>query len=472
MTPLKITLFDPSGTGGVCHYTYQLADQLGRAGHDVTVATTEQYELKQFERHFRLQILFKKSWLKTCWQAVWQAVGGLGQQSQTSPETPLPQAQAPVPNVIHAIPMGSHPLAWLIDRVQAVRSWGTRLKIMAILLFQRPDILHVQWLVEPHADYVLLKILRWGGLRIVYTVHDLLPHDHPTAEHQRIYQKIYTLADRLIVHSERDQTQLIDSFGIVRDKISVIPHGGYDLLAPPSSPSQQQARQSLKLPADKTVLLFFGLIKPYKGLEYLVEAFQLVRSQLQQRAEQQTEQTEQTDSAKSCPAPHLLIVGKLSIEDPDERHRYQDLLKQLEPDPDITCVNAYVPVEDISTYFSATDIVVLPYVKTYTSGILLAAYAAGKPVIVTGTGALGEAVEAGKSGLIVPPCDAQALAAAILTLLHDPAQTAAMGQHAKHLTQTVYSWQQIATQTIQGSYAACLNTQPSRPLRPAPHNPA
>ena len=103
---------------------------------------------------------------------------------------------------------------------------------------------------------------------------------------------------------------------------------------------------------------------------------------------------------------------------------------------------------------------------------LLAAYAAGKPVIVTDTGALGEAVEEGKSGLIVPPCNAPALAAAIRTLIHDPAQTVAMGEHAKHLTQTVYSWQQIATQTIQGSYVACLSPQSSQPLRPAPHNPA
>ena len=472
MTVLKITLFDPSGTGGVCHYTYQLADQLGRTGHEVTVATTEQYELKQLERHFRLQILFKKSWLKTCWQTV----RGLGQPHQTSrvsqesSATSLPQTATPVSNVRHTTQVGTDLLGWLIARIQAIRSWGTRLKIIAILFFQRPDIFHVQWLVEPHADYLLLKILRWGGLRIVYTVHDLLPHDHPTAENQRIYRKIYTLADRLIVHSARDQTQLIENFGIVRDKISVIPHGGYDLFAPPSRPSQQQARQSLRLPADKTILLFFGLIKPYKGLEYLVEAFQILRSQLQQQAKQQT------DVPQLSPAPgllpHLLIVGKLSIEDLDERQKYQDLLKQLEPDPDITCVNAYIPVEDIGTYFSATDIVVLPYVKTYTSGILLAAYAAGKPVIVTDTGALGEAVEEGKSGLIVPPCNAPALAAAIRTLIHDPAQTVAMGEHAKHLTQTVYSWQQIATQTIQGSYVACLSPQSSQPLRPAPHNPA
>jgi glycosyltransferase involved in cell wall biosynthesis len=92
--------------------------------------------------------------------------------------------------------------------------------------------------------------------------------------------------------------------------------------------------------------------------------------------------------------------------------------------------------------------VVLPYVKTYTSGVLLAAYAAGRPVVATDTGALSEMVEVGKSGLLVPPKDTRALAQAIITLLGDTEGLESMGSYAKHLAETRYSWQRIATQTL------------------------
>ena len=92
--------------------------------------------------------------------------------------------------------------------------------------------------------------------------------------------------------------------------------------------------------------------------------------------------------------------------------------------------------------------VVLPYIKTYTSGILLAAYAAGRPVIVTDTGALSEVVDVGKSGFIVPPRDINALAQAIMKILSDPGQMEEMGNYAKYLSETIYSWSSIALKTI------------------------
>lgn len=176
------------------------------------------------------------------------------------------------------------------------------------------------------------------------------------------------------------------------------------------------------------MILFFGLIRKYKGLEYLVSAFQKIKKELDDVI--------------------LLIVGHIYKENNEDFKFYSDLIDQISHDDDIICVNEYVPFEEINFYFIASDLVVLPYIKTYTSGILLAAYAAGRPTIVTDTGALSEVVDAGKSGFIVPPKDVNALAQAIMKTISDPDQMEKMGNYAKYLSETVYSWDNIALKTL------------------------
>jgi len=183
------------------------------------------------------------------------------------------------------------------------------------------------------------------------------------------------------------------------------------------------ARKKMKISDEKRVILFFGLIKRYKGLEYLVSAFQKVKEEL--------------DNVT------LLIVGSIYNGDNEDFKFYSDLIDLISHDDNIICVNEYVPFEKIHSYFLASDVVVLPYIKTYTSGVLLAAYAAGRPVIVTDTGALSEVVDIGKSGFIVPPKDVNILAQTIMKTLSNPDHMEEMGNYAKHLSETLYSWKKL-----------------------------
>jgi len=229
------------------------------------------------------------------------------------------------------------------------------------------------------------------------------------------------------VHAERTRKDLVSSFGVAPRRIGLVPHGSYDFLLPDGGMSREDARARLGLPPDGRVVLFFGLIKRYKGLEYLLEAFGRIE--------------------KRFLDARLVIVGGL-FRDSDGYRFYRTLLEEASRRRNVTCVIEYVPLEKVGSYLCAADVVALPYTKTYQSGVLLAALAAGRPVVVTDTGGLSEVVEHGRTGLVVPPREPVALAAAISRLLEDPRAAEAMGRRAFELSRTTYSWDRIAGETM------------------------
>ena len=122
-----------------------------------------------------------------------------------------------------------------------------------------------------------LKILRFT---IVYTAHDLLPHDSNLHDYQNIFRKIYYISDKIIVHSESNKREIIDIFKIDSNKVYVIPHGSFDLFYTDKNVTKDIARKKIGIPEEKQIILFFGFIKKYKGLEYLVSAFQNIKEHL------------------------------------------------------------------------------------------------------------------------------------------------------------------------------------------------
>src|SRR4029077_5238562 len=107
-----------------------------------------------------------------------------------------------------------------------------------------------------------------------------------------------------------------------------------------------------------------------------------------------------------------------------------------------------ISIDKIEYFFSAADVVVLPYIKTSQSGILLSAFAAGRPVIVTDTGGLSEIVDDGRGGFVGPPKDSKALAEASIKILKSPDLLEQMGREAKMLAETAYSWHKVALKTM------------------------
>ena len=417
--PLRVVLYEPSGRGGVCHYTHQLGEHLAKAGAEVTLITTEEYELEHLDRHFRIDTLFRRSWPT-------RLRGGIARfRRRPAERSGAPGAATASGNASRSADAPG----------RAGRSFLRQLRIRLLHLRalvgfvrRRPDVVHVQWPVNRSLDAQFLRWLRRLGIPTVYTAHDVEPHSSPEEDRAGL-QRLYDAATGIVVHGESNKRELLSIFGVDPSKISVIPHGSFDLLCGPEPLDKAAARRKLGLPPEKKVILFFGLIKRYKGLEYLVEAFRDVR--------------------RSDRDAFLLIVGEVFAGDPDGHRYYTRLIDELREEEDVLCVARYVPLEAVGDYLAAADVVALPYTRTYQSGVLLAAYAAGRPVVVTDTGALSETVEEGKSGVVVAPGDAKSLAKGLRDLLADPKRMEEMGEHARYLARTVFAWDTVAERTME-----------------------
>jgi glycosyltransferase involved in cell wall biosynthesis len=411
--PLKIAMYDPSGQGGICHYTYQLAQNLALLGTDVTLVTSENYELKHLPRKFNILFLFKRSWVKRLGVRL---IAPVGWQRSGYKEPALQD--------------GAHadkkpPGLALLKNFRLRITW---LKAALLFLWKRPHLIHFQWFVDRQQEYFFINLLKLLRFKIVYTAHDLLPQEAEEHPDHDFLKKINRKVDAVIVHAENNKKELASLFHVDPKKIFVIPHGSNELFYTAKGMSKEAAREKLGLARGNKVILFFGLIKRYKGLEYLVQAFQEAKDQLENL--------------------NLLIVGKIYEQDVEGFKFYSDLIGQLSSRSDVVCVEQYVPLEEVSMYFYASDVVVLPYVRNYTSGVLLSAYAAGRPVVVTDTGGLKEQVEIGKSGFVVPPKDTKVLARAIVEIVRNSRQSEEMGKYAKSLAENYYCWSSVASKTI------------------------
>jgi glycosyltransferase involved in cell wall biosynthesis len=179
----------------------------------------------------------------------------------------------------------------------------------------------------------------------------------------------------------------------------------------------------LNIDPESPVILFFGLLKPYKGLSVLLHSLAQVRQAL--------------------PRVFLLVVGY----DMGVRSKLGRLVEDLHVADHVIWRTQYVPSRDVSLYFAASDVVALPYLAGSSSAVLVTAYAYGKPVVATNVGGLNEMVEQGKTGIVVPASDFRALADALIQILREPERRAAMGDYARLLAQTRHSWHHIANQT-------------------------
>jgi glycosyltransferase involved in cell wall biosynthesis len=284
------------------------------------------------------------------------------------------------------------------------------------------DVVHVQWAMLPLLDVPALAALKRAGSRLVFTVHDVQPRDwwrtHGISE-----RSIWRLADRLIVHSQANLTVLADKDRGAGARSAVVPLG-----SPPeihgAPPTRDEARARLGLPAESEIVLFFGGLKFYKGLDLLIDAFARVRLKR--------------------PRAFLLIAS----EPIEPFEPYARSISRLRLADAVRTRLAYIPDREVGAYFSAADLVVLPYRATSFSGVLMTAYAFGRPVVVSATGGLGETVLSEGTGQAVPPGDVGALAEAIEALLADDELRRRMGARAAELAATRYSWDAVAAQTL------------------------
>jgi D-inositol-3-phosphate glycosyltransferase len=260
----------------------------------------------------------------------------------------------------------------------------------------QPKLFHLLWnnKFELFDRTLLMLYYRMVGKKITLTAHNVNAGKRDLSDSflNRLSLRLqYNLCHHIFVHSERMKRQLASDLGIPEGKVSVVPFG-INNTVPNTSLSSAEAKRQLGLNANDKALLFFGNIAPYKGLEYLIAAF--------------------TEVVKKDTNYRLIIVGRpkgsqgywKQIHDGIERSAIRDrIIERIE----------YIPDEETELFFKAADLLILPYIRVFQSGVLFLGYSFGLPAIVSDVGTLKEEIIEGKTGFAFKPRDSSDLARSI-----------------------------------------------------------
>ncbi|WP_353063653.1 glycosyltransferase family 4 protein [Tunturibacter psychrotolerans] len=288
-----------------------------------------------------------------------------------------------------------------------------------------PDIVHVQFLTmltqRLPFDLWFVRLCQRRGSKIVLTVHDLLPHNTGQS-HKRIFHDLYQMVDRIICHSDTVRERLAEEFAVPEEKVSVIAHGPFFYDLPVTA---EQILQSFALDPRKLLVLWQGIISPYKGIDLLLDAWQ--------RVEATTEQ------------PHLLIAGTGSpqlLEQIREQIRRLNLQRvQLHP--------RFISAEELVALYRAAEIVVYPYRAITTSGALATGLALCKTIVASDLPVFRELLTDKENALLVDPQDSLALANALTELSKDAPLRAQLANNVRSMNFGEESWLSIAAKTIE-----------------------
>ncbi len=299
-------------------------------------------------------------------------------------------------------------------------------------ILRKPNIIHVQYLplIEQGipVELGLLKLAKKRGIKLVYTVHNVLPHDSKL-NLREMFSKVYGLMDALICHTRESKDRLIKEFGLEAQKIWVVPHGPlfYDC----EHIGNQAAKRYLGLSTGECIVMYQGFVRPYKGLEFLLEAW------------------------KGAHASHsnarLVIAGtgeKTYLEVIRAKVEALDIQSSVRLDL------RYITTEDLPIYYRACDIAVYPHREITQSGALMTGIAFRKPIIATDLPGFREALQDYDSAVLVEYGDVKGLSQALAMLTANPPSPANLdGSSAMQSYQA--SWTVIAQQT-RACYEAVL----------------
>jgi glycosyltransferase involved in cell wall biosynthesis len=271
------------------------------------------------------------------------------------------------------------------------------------------DVVHYQWLTVPALDPLLLSPRR---PRLI-TAHYILP-PRPSRRQVAAARRAFGGMDAVVAHSEHGAARLRDEVGLDPARVRVIPHGAFDYLT--HLPEEKPLPAELE-GAEGPVTLFFGLLRPYKGLDTLLDAFRRIEGS------------------------ELWIVG-------NPRMDIEPLQALAAKAPGrVRFVTRFVEDAEMPAIFRRADVVVLPYRDAEHSGVLYTGLAFGKPLVLSAVGGFPEVGEQG-AARIVPPEDPAALAAALAELTGDEGARAELATAARAAAAGPYSWDEVARQTL------------------------
>jgi glycosyltransferase involved in cell wall biosynthesis len=249
------------------------------------------------------------------------------------------------------------------------------MKVASYIKKQKPDLVIFQWLHPYFAPcyWWLLSSLR--SIKTVGIVHNALPHERFPMD-KFLTKVTLNKFDYLISHAQTDADILK---GILpKANIKINPHPAYNFFKI-SDMSKAEAREQLNIGANEKVLLFFGLIREYKGLKHLLKAM--------------------PDIIGHYPDVKLIIAGDFK----GKKAEYDEWLNAEGVADHLIIRDGHIPIPEVEPYFAASDIVVLPYESATQSGVIQVAYGFGKPVVATRVGGLPDVVDHMQTGYVIEP---------------------------------------------------------------------
>ena len=301
-------------------------------------------------------------------------------------------------------------------RIEDTKYWINTANPFNILVAARkikklaPDAVIFQWWHPYFAPcyYLLCMFLR--KIPIIFTCHNVFPHERFPMD-RFLCRLVLKRGSGYIVQSRLDE---LDLMTIKKDaKHVVTPHPIYSAFKMQNM-ERQQARELLSVENEKPMLLFFGFVREYKGLRYLIDALAKIKEQI---ADIQ-----------------LWIVGDFG----DDKARYEQQIADNGVGDHIIVVEGYIPDREVEKYFAASDLVVLPYISATQSGIVQIAYGFEKPVVVTDVGGLPEVVRDKETGYIVPNRDVDAIAESVVHFFNEGSSIDWQGNIRKCVAE--FSW--------------------------------
>ena len=276
----------------------------------------------------------------------------------------------------------------------------------------KPDVIHLQ-AGGGVTDLLILPFLRKYPL--ITTFHDPTPHLGEESLFLR-FIKWWTrkFSNQIVVHGEKLKEIMIKEYNIPNEKVHAIPIGEHEV-----APFKKYERKDLK--EDGGLVLFFGRIWEYKGLEYLIKAEPVITQEV--------------------PGTKIIIAGT-----GEDFKKYENMMINRD---NFIIHNYRIPYKEGAELFQRCSVVVLPYIDASQSGVIPTAYGFEKPVVVTDVGSIPEIVEDGVTGFIVPPRNPEALAEALVKLLKDEDLRREMGKNAYKKLKRDLSWDKIAEKVIE-----------------------
>lgn len=294
-------------------------------------------------------------------------------------------------------------------------------KLIAILKSEKPDVLHIQWWKQWHIDYIFLSIYKKYAKQIVFTAHNLVPHENGDNIKSKCI-KYYKKVDKIIVHDNNSRIELEKNFGIETNKIAVIVHGVLDFKVDEKEVESIMNKISEKYQLkNKLVFATMGGQSYYKGTDLICDAFL------------------SSDFLKNNSNVFLVIAGKGEIATQKISNQYNN----------VWIANYILSDPEFQAIMRLTDVMLLPYRRISQSGVLLTAIQNQIPFVVTSKGGLAEPLAVASVGWNIHVASVESVRECMEYLANDIANTKSVkhNQFNWDLVKSKYDWKNISLQT-------------------------